>query len=207
MNAAATLGPYLLVAGLAAIWALAEILQTFPGDIRRALKTGWSLLLIGLNVGFAVAVYVLVEQLLPAPVNPWLEALAVGVGWQALLRTRVNLLQPLNAEAGASVSISLADLYGRLQQFCREQIDQSLAVDRRRLLDRASRLPVEELERQLRLLAHASQFHPPEEVEEYIEKLRQYPSEQQALLMASYLLREGGYDFLRNLVKDMEKRS
>ena len=37
MDTVALLGPYLLVAGLAAVWALAEILQTFRSDVRRAL--------------------------------------------------------------------------------------------------------------------------------------------------------------------------
>lgn len=206
MSLATLLGPYLLVAGLAAAWALAEILQTFRSDIRRALKTGWSGLLIGVNLAFALLVYLLVRSLTPPSVDPWLLALAAGAGWQALLRTRVNLIQPLNPETGEAVSLSLADLYGHLQQFCRDQIDQSLAAERIRLLERASRVPLEELERQLQLHAHASVLHSPEEVEAYIERLRQYDRERRALLLASYLLRQGGYGLLQERLKAMERR-
>ncbi|MDW7991680.1 MAG: hypothetical protein RMK65_05990, partial [Anaerolineae bacterium] len=64
---------------------------------------------------------------------------------------------------------SLADLYGRLQNFCWEQINQGLLSGRTRLLERATRLPVERLEREVRLFAHASALHPPEQVEAYLE--------------------------------------
>ncbi len=200
------LGTYGLVAVLAALWALAEILQTFQGDARRALKTGWSKLFIGVNIAFALVVYGLVYFLSPPTGNPWPLALATGIGWQALLRTRVNLLQPLDPDADQPPSVSLSDLYGHFQQFCREQIDQNLAVERIRLLERASRLPVEELERQLRLHAHASILHPPDEVERYIEKLKNYDPEQRALLLSSYLLREGSYALLQERLKAMEKK-
>ncbi len=205
MSLVTVLGPYLLVAGLAAAWALAEIVQTFHSDIRRALKTGWSNLFIGVNLAFALLIYFLVRSLAPPSANPWLLALAAGAGWQALLRSRVNLLQPLNPDAGGTVSLSLADLYGRLQEFCRDQIDRSLAAERIRLLERASRVPLEELERQLRLHAHASVLHPPEEVESYIERLRQYDPERRALLLASCLLRLYGYALLQERLKAMEK--
>jgi hypothetical protein len=102
---AAALGPYLLVVALSFLWALTEILQTFRSDIRRALRSGWSALLIGVNVLFALLVFALARYLAPPSVNPYLLALGVGAGWQALLRTRINLLQPLTPEAGEAVSL------------------------------------------------------------------------------------------------------
>jgi hypothetical protein len=207
MDLATVLGPYLLVAGLAALWALAEILQTFRSDARRATRTWWSALLVGFNAAFALLVYAVVRSLVPASADSWLLALAAGAGWQALLRTRVNLLQPLNPDAGEALSLSLADFYSRLQQFCWEQIDQNLAMARRRLLERASRLPVEELERQARFLGHAFTLRSSEEVEEFIQRLKERDPDQRSLLLASFLLRWGGYDLLESQLKEMEKSS
>jgi len=202
---AAALGPYLLVVALSFLWALTEILQTFRSDIRRALRSGWSALLIGVNVLFALLVFALARYLAPPSVNPYLLALGVGAGWQALLRTRINLLQPLTPEAGEAVSLSLSDLYGRFQGFCREQIDQSLIARRIRLLEQATERPVEVLEREVRLYGYASLLHTPEEVEGYLTRLRNLPPEQQAFLLASYLLRQGGYAFLQERLKATEK--
>ena len=195
--------PYLLVAGLAVLWPVAEILQTFEGDVIRALKTVWAALFIAVNVGFAVLIYALVSHVWMAQADPWRAALVTGLGWQALLRSRVHLLQPLTAEAGEAVSLSLADLYGRFQQFCQRQIDQALAMERIRLLEKAIELPEEVLERQLRLMAHASLLVPPDQVESYIKKLGGYDPEHRALLLASYLLRKGGYSFFKKRLREI----
>ncbi len=202
---AAALGPYLLVVALSFLWALTEILQTFRSDIRRALRSGWSALLIGVNVLFALLIFALARYLAPPSVNPYLLALGVGAGWQALLRTRINLLQPLTPEAGEAVSLSLSDLYGRFQGFCREQIDRSLLSGRVRLLEQAIRIPAEELEYQVRLFAHASVLHSPDKVEAYLKKLRELGAQERALALASYLLANGGYDLLQERLKAMEK--
>ncbi|MGQ9468006.1 MAG: hypothetical protein ACUVSG_10275 [Anaerolineae bacterium] len=200
------LGPYLLVVVLSLLWALTEVLQTFRSDIRRALRSGWSALLIGVNAVFALMIFALVRCLTPSSVNPYLLALGVGVGWQALLRTRINLLQPLTPEAGEAISLSLSDLYGRFQGFCREQIDRSLLSGRIRLLEQAIHLPVEELEYQVRLYAHASVLRSPDEVEAYLEKLRGQSPQERALALASFLLAYGGYDLLQDRLKAMERR-
>jgi len=205
VEVAAALGPYLLVVALSFLWALTEILQTFRSDVRRALRSGWSALLIGINVIFALLIFALARYLTPPSVNPYLLALGVGVGWQALLRTRINLLQPLTPEAGEAISLSLSDLYGRFQGFCREQIDRSLLSGRVRLLEQAIRLPAEELEYQVRLFAHASVLHSPDKVEAYLKKLRELGAQERALALASYLLAHGGYDLLQERLKAMEK--
>lgn len=197
------LGPYLVAFLLACLWALTEVIQTFRSDLRRALWSRWSGLLIGVNGAFALLVFLLARSAFPSA-HPYLLALATGVGWQAFIRTRINLLQPLSPEMGEAVSLSLADLYGRFQRFCWEQINQSLLYGRIRLLERAVRLPVEELERQVRLFAHASALHPPEQVEAHLRKLRDRGQEEQALALAAYLLNQGGYDFLQELLRGRE---
>ncbi|MCX8068380.1 MAG: hypothetical protein N3B68_11355 [Anaerolineae bacterium] len=198
------LGPYLLVAVLAALWAMTEVIQAFRSDIRRALRSGWSGLLMGIHGALALLVFALARVAFPSA-NPYLLALVAGLGGLALIRTRINLLQPLNPAIGEAVSLSLADLYGRLQNFCWEQINQGLLAGRTRLLERATRLPVERLEREVRLFAHASALHPPEQVEAYLEKLRSLSDEARALALASFLLREGGYDFFQERLRAMEK--
>ncbi len=159
---------------------------------------------MGINGALALLVFALARVAFPSA-NPYLLALAAGVGWQALLRTRINLLQPLNPEMGEAVSLPLADLYGRLQRFCWEQINQGLLSGRIRLLERALHLPVEKLAHQVRLFAHASALHPPDQIEAYLEKLRGRGQEEQALALAAYLLNQGGYDFLQDRLKTMEK--
>ncbi len=196
--------PYLLVAALACLWALTEIVQTFRSDIRRALRGGWSWLLIGVNAALALLVFALAGSAFPSA-NPYLLALATGAGGQVLLRTRINLLQPLNPELSEAVSLSLADLYGRFQRFCWERINQGLLSGRIRLLERATCLPGEELERQVRLFTYASALHSPEQVEAYLEKLRGREERERALALAAYLLTQGGYDFLQERLKAMEK--
>jgi hypothetical protein len=100
-------GPYLTVIGLAALWALGEILQTFRSDIRRALRSGWSGLFIGAHVLFVLALYALARRLQLLPEDPWLLAVAVGIGGPVLLRAQINLLQPLDPNVGQAVSLSL----------------------------------------------------------------------------------------------------
>ncbi|MCX7681839.1 MAG: hypothetical protein N2508_07745 [Anaerolineae bacterium] len=204
MDNATAWGPYLVVAVLAFLWTLTEIVQAFRSNVRRALWSWWSGLLIGANVAFALLAFALMYSVFRSD-HPYVLALATGVGWQALLRTRINLLQPLTSEAGEAVSISLADLYGRFQQFCREQIDQSLALSHIPLLEQATRLPVEKLRQQVRLFAHASALHTPEQVEDYLERLNTYAEGEQKLYLASYLLRQGGYGFLKERLKALEK--
>ncbi len=201
---AGALGPYLLVAALAGLWALTEVVQTFRSDIRRALGTAWSMLLIGIHIALALAIFAIVRHWTSPSANPYLLALGAGAGWQALLRTRINLLQPLNPEMGEAVSLSLADLYGRLQGFCWVQIDRSLLSGRIRLLEQATCLPVEELERQVRLFAHASALHPPDQVEAYLAKLQGLGRDERALALAAYLLAQGGYDLLQERLKTLK---
>lgn len=201
------IGPYVLAAGRAALWAISGILQTFRSDVRRALQSGWSALFIGTHIVFIVVIYLLALRVAPSSSDPWLLAIIVGVGGQVLLRTQINLLQPLDPNASQSVSLSLADLYGRFQRFCREQIDQHLAIGRLRLLQQATRLPVEELEKLVRLYSHASILHPPEEIEEYLTKLREKSNpEERSLYLASYLLRQAGFAFLQDQLKARPER-
>ncbi|MCS7252142.1 MAG: hypothetical protein RMK32_05990 [Anaerolineae bacterium] len=198
-------GPCILAAGLALVWAISEILQTFQSDPYRALRSRWAMLFIATHVVFILTIY-LIARRLNLSSDPWLLAIATGVGGEVLLRIQVNLLQPLDPQVSQAVSLSMADLYARFQQFYRKQIDRQLAIGRLLLLRQAVQIPPEELENLVRLYGHASVLHSHDRVEEYLAKLRQKSSEERVLYLASYLLREAGFAFLQAQLKAIQKR-
>ncbi len=200
-------GPYLLVALLSAAWAVVEVAQTFPDDTRRALRTGGARLLVGANVGFACLAYTVVLSLVSSTANRWLVALAAGAGWQALLRSRINLFQSMAAPQHSISLISLADLYASLQQFCLRHIDQALIAAREDLLEEALALDVEDLKRRVRLQGHASALTSEENVTRFLERVHQETDpEAQKLLLASFLLQEKGYEGFERWMKAVVRR-
>jgi len=198
---------YLLVMALAMFWAVAEVLRSFENDPVRALRNGWTWVFFGVNAGFSALVY-LIFQFLPIPsiqsLDPRLLALLVGVGWQTLLRTNINIIQPLNPEIGKAVALSIADQYARVQGFFLKRIDLSLAEDRMQWLIRAIDLPVAALEDSLRVFDSAVQTEQQEDIEAYIEKTKQLPEKQRKLRLANLLLDRAGYENFKSLVENME---
>ncbi len=200
-------GPFLLVAGLSLAWALAEVVQTFASDVRRALRTGWTWLFLAMHVVSALGAYVLTRALFSQVTSPWRLALLAGIGWEALLRTRVNLLQPIEAGSEGVPLLSLVELYSRFQKFCRTQIDQALISERILLLERATRLDEETLEQQVRLQQYASMLGSPDQVETFLQKVRAQQDEtKRKLLLASYLLQSSGFDSLQAWLDRQEGR-
>lgn len=199
---ASLVGPYLLAAGLGLLWALAEVMQTFASDLRRVFHTGWTWLFVAVNVAFALLVYALVRWL-NGDADPWLLALGTAAGGQALLRTRVNFLQPLRSDQASAPLLPFSELYARFQEFCRLQIDQALIGERMDLLEEATCLPEEVLLQRMIIRHQATMLHPTEELDKFIARLQKHEDEQRRkLLIASYLLQQaGGYDALREWVK------
>lgn len=122
---------------------------------------------------------------------------------QALLRTQINLLQPLPGSQTESVGVSINDIYARLQRFCRRQIDRSLAGERSALLEQTLKLDVDTLSHRARLMAHALITDELQDFEGYIQRMdeRGMAPEDRKLLLASYLLDHGGPAPLRDLLK------
>ena len=201
------IGPYALVIGLALFWALAEVLRTFEKDPVRALKNGWTWAFIGFNMLFSALVY-LVVRLLPIAslqsMDPLLLALVVGVGWQTLLRTNINLIQPLNPEVSKAIAISVAEQYGRLQGFFMTRIGQSLLDERQHWLFRAIALPVQDLEQSLRVTNSVALVDRRKDIEAYIEKTKQLPEDQRKVRLAQLLLDIAGLKNFKTFVKNME---
>jgi len=79
-----------------------------------------------LNALFACLALAVTLALDPQATSPWV-ALGVGLVWQTLIRTRFNFIQPLPGEgASEGVGIPINELYNRLQDFCRRQIDREI---------------------------------------------------------------------------------
>jgi hypothetical protein len=192
---------YLPAGALAILWGLVELAQTFESDLWRALRSRWALIFLAGNVCLTGIVLVMLDLAFPLePRQRFLLGLFAGFGWQALLRTRIHLFQPLG-EQHEAVAISILDLYRRFQRFCWRQIDQALIAERMALLDRASNLPLDYLRHQFRLHRHASLLSDFEQREaEFWKRLSQLPEGEQRLYLAAYLLRIG-FDFLKEVVK------
>jgi len=196
-------GLYLLAAGLSSLWAVVEVISAFEYAPLRALRTGGALLLTLINAGFACLALALVLEVVPTAGGSLWTAVAVAFGWQALIRTQINLLQPLPGSAGEAVGISINDLYARIQRFCRRQIDRSLAGERLALLEEALKLEMDALLQRARLMAHALITDNWQDFEGYLTGMdeRGLSPDERKLLLASYLLDNGGPAPLRELLK------
>lgn len=196
-------GLYMLAAGLSGLWAIVEIVSAFEYAPLRALRTGGAVLLILINAGFACLVLALVLEAVPnASTSVW-TAVAVAFGWSALLRTRINLLQPLPDSPSEAIGASINEFYARIQQFCRRQIDRSLLSERLGLLEDALELDLNILVKRARLMAHALITGRSQDFEGYLKGMdeRNLSPDERKLLLATYLLDNGGPAPLRELLK------
>ncbi len=184
--------PYILAGVLSILWGVVELAQTFESDLKRALLNGWSYLFLAGNLLMAEGAMLLLDfSLSPEPSRRLLLGVGVGVGWQALLRTRIHLFQPLGGGREA-VTLSVLDFYRRFQRFCWRQIDRSLITKRMALLDKASKLPLDYLKHQVKLRKYASMLGGDEKYgAKFWQRLSRLPEEEQRLYLATQLP-EGG---------------
>jgi hypothetical protein len=136
---AARFAPYVLVGLLGATVAMAELVSTFQTYPREALRTRWAWILIGVNVVAAIIALVVVRVTM-TEMNPSLQILSVGVGFQAIIRTRFVLAKRIGDDGQeGEVALNLGWLYDQFQNLARTQIDLELMNNRRtavtRLLD------------------------------------------------------------------------
>jgi hypothetical protein len=124
--------PYLGVALLGALVAVAELASTFATYPREALSTRWARILILVNV-VAAGLALLIARVTMPETNPVLLVIGVGVGFQAIIRTRFVLARSMNGAEGSNneVSLNLGWLYEQFQHLCRTQIDLELMNNRR----------------------------------------------------------------------------
>lgn len=127
--------PYIVVALLGLAVGLAELSSTFPNYPLEAITSNWGLLLLGVNgivatVAFAIARYYAPE------VNTFLLVLAVGIGFQSIIRTRFVLAKQFGGDGeGRDLSLNLGWLYEQFQNLCKTQIDLVLMRNRQSIVE------------------------------------------------------------------------
>jgi len=132
----ARIAPYVLVGLLGATVAMAELVSTFQTYPREALRTRWAWILIGVNVVAAMIALVVVRVTM-TEMNPSLQILSVGVGFQAIIRTRFVLAKRIGDDgAEGEVALNLGWLYDQFQNLARTQIDLELMNKRRTAVTR-----------------------------------------------------------------------
>ncbi|WP_420643382.1 hypothetical protein [Candidatus Leptofilum sp.] len=135
----ARISPYILVGLLGSTVAIAELVSTFQTYPREALRTRWAWILVAVNVVAAMIALVVVRVTM-TEMNPSLQVLSVGVGFQAIIRTRFVLAKRIGDDGQeGEVALNLGWLYDQFQNLARTQIDLELMNNRRtavtRLLD------------------------------------------------------------------------
>lgn len=132
----ARISPYILVGLLGATVAIAELVSTFQTYPREALRTRWAWILILVNVLAAIIALVVVRVTM-TEMNPSLQILSVGVGFQAIIRTRFVLAKRIGDDgAEGEVALNLGWLYDQFQNLARTQIDLELMNNRRTAVTR-----------------------------------------------------------------------
>ncbi|HLF26964.1 MAG TPA: hypothetical protein VJG32_11555 [Anaerolineae bacterium] len=109
-----------------------ELFKTFGRDVLEALRNRWSWLLIGVNVGIAISVYVLARTVLGAG-DSLGTAILVGVSFPVVLRSRFTFFRAVGPKDGDplnTLSLKIDAAYSALQNLCWESVDGALA-DRR----------------------------------------------------------------------------
>lgn len=120
---------YGIVILLGVIVGLAEISSTFPNYPREALRTRWAKLLILINALAATLAFWLARTY-ASTANLALLAIGVGIGFQALIRTRFTLAKQIGG-SGNDIELNLGWLYDQFQHLCKTQIDLELMQGRR----------------------------------------------------------------------------
>lgn len=132
----ARIAPYVLVGLLGAAVAIAELVSTFQTYPREALRTRWAWILIGVNVLAAVIALIVVRATM-TQMNTALQILSVGVGFQAIIRTRFVLAKRIGDDGNeGEVALNLGWLYDQFQNLARTQIDLELMNNRRTAVTR-----------------------------------------------------------------------
>lgn len=193
---------YFASAALAAgVWAGLDLLTTFTDDLPFVLRNRWAWIYTGGHALAAGFVYLLVRDGLPQTTS-WAGALLVGLGWQALLRLRIQVMWPLDGgeDEGAALA-PLEALYRRFQEICRLHLDRALMRKRSALVRRLTQQPADWLEDQAKMTMASSQLDDPLSGWKKLAQLKEQLGETWSWYLAYYLLRRGGEAFVEDLLR------
>lgn len=212
---------YVVTALLGVIWAALEVATTYEEEAGRALRTGGAWLLMVTNAVLACLVLAMTLRLLNNAGSLWL-ALSVGFGWQAVLRSGINV-QPLPLPTGKNLaasneeyeeeglSIPLNEFYARIQRLCRRQINREIVSERVILVSEAVNvLDVKELAHEARVLMGS---FPPATLEgdpqAYITKIEQSDQleELKEIMLIALILNYGGRGALQRILRQGKKNA
>ena len=124
------LTPYGVVGLMGGIVALAELASTFQTYPREALRTRWAQILVLVNMSAAILALIIAQATMPET-DMILLIIGVGVGFQAIIRTRFILAKQIGGDGDGEVSVNVGWLYDQFQNLCRNQIDLELMNKRR----------------------------------------------------------------------------
>lgn len=128
--AMAVLSPYIFVGLLGGTIGVAEITSTFQTYPREAFRTQWAWILVGVNAVAAMIALLILRATTPQ-MDLMLQIIAVGIGFQAIIRTRFVLAKQVGAGGEDEVAVNLGWLYDQFSNLARRQIDLELMNNRR----------------------------------------------------------------------------
>lgn len=206
--------PYLVVILLGVVVGLAELASTFPNYPMDAVISAWGLGLIALNGAMAAIVFAVVRFYAPET-DLFLLVLAVGVGFQALIRTKFTLARQFSGTGGGDLSLNLGWLYEQFQSLCKTQIDQALMRRRQPIV----RKLVESFPDKMALFNRAyytivaRRTLTPEEEARQLDELTKrltdpsLPPEVILMMLALHILETGGEEHAQVLIEAASRRA
>ena len=201
-----TLWLCLLAGMVGAIWALSEIIGEFRTETMRALWTWGAWMLVVVNFVAATVIYLLAIRLMP-DVKNWPGALLVGLSWPTLFRNiSLKLLQPLDESKDSPAAIRLEVIYGNIQKLALQLINSRLTRQRMRLLARATRFDLQDLEKYARQMSAIS----PQQIDlKFIDELmaRNVDEDYKKALLVALVMNTFTRDALDDFLRENKSRN
>jgi len=201
-----TLWLCLLAGMVGAIWALSEIIGEFRTETMRALWTWGAWMLVVVNFVAATVIYLLAIRLMP-DVKNWPGALLVGLSWPTLFRNiSLKLLQPLDESKDNPAAIRLEVIYGNIQKLALQLINSRLTRQRMRLLARATRFDLQDLEKYARQMSAIS----PQQIDlKFIDELmaRNVDEDYKKALLVALVMNTFTRDALDDFLRENKSRN
>jgi len=117
---------------------LAELLTSFEAPFGTP-RNKWPWILMVVNGLTGMGVFWLLVQVRGMPERPILTAVAVGLGFHALIRTKLVLAKSFFPRSSPDWGLDVGWLYTRLQDFVKKRLDQALMRGRKQSIDRLTR--------------------------------------------------------------------
>lgn len=209
---AVQMAAWAVMAGMVgALWGVSEIVGAFKIETGRALRTGGAWLLILFNFVASGLIYLLAAATLVGA-NGWLTAILVGLAWPTVFRNlSFKLAQPLDSNnVNETAAVRIEQAYRSVQALAQQLIDASITRQRMKLVDRALKLPLADLEKKARLAVIVSPVPSGQEglPDDYVNKImaRAQDDEIKKALLATFILTRFSRETLEEMLSDLRRR-